>query len=247
MRRPAFLLAVALVVLSNVVVLVHAWRNRGGESTAIELTERELRLSRISKDSSALFLEMNWDSWRGRNQEVRLDWFNEAKLRELGFDCRMPAKEAAAFQHYRSMPAREAFVVMEYRPEERLVEEATWLQARLFAVDAGREYGPLREKYADERRYLIAPGLVRIRLMYDAEGPRDARQGNARLQGWVVQPQVRQIAVPAECRAMLSGVSEVVPAGPTKDPAPRYAVVLRYGRLHEPWVESCRLLPVSTR
>ena len=55
MRRIAILLAAALVLAADIFVVVKAARNRSGPPIAtIELTERELRLVRPQRESTAL-------------------------------------------------------------------------------------------------------------------------------------------------------------------------------------------------
>lgn len=243
MRRPLLLLAVALVLVSNAVVLGHVWWNRGGESEAIELTERELRLARMQPESSALFFDLTWEPLAGRPAELAAEWFTRARLEELGFDCSFPTEDPKAVKHYRSMPAKEAFAVLEYQPGEMF-------RSNLRAVDVGRDYAALRRRYPDSRRHLIAPSLVRLRLEVNWDPNTRKYTSGAWLHGSVVQLQVGRVSA-GPCQALMETVKQqtydMLQTQTGREPAPRYAVVLRYGRLHEPWVESCRLLPVSTR
>ena len=114
------------------------------------------------------------------------------------------------------------------------------------AIDVGREYEALRKRYPDSHRYLIAPSLVRLRLEAKWDPNTRKYETGAWLHGWVVQLQVSRISV-GPCQPLMQKLNqhtyEMLQTKSGKEPAPRYAVVLRYGRSHEPWVESCRALP----
>lgn len=239
MRRPLFLLAAALVLLSNAFVLARVWRNRSGDSTAIELTERELRLVRMQSESSALFFDLAWEPLNRLSNEPESIWFTRPKLEKLGFDCSVNPDDPRAEKFYRAMAAREAFAVLEYRTGEAF-------RSNLRVMDVGRDYQALRKRYPDSHRYLIAPSLVRLRLEAKWDPNTRKYETGAWLRGWVVQLQVSRIAV-GPCQPLMQQLTQhtydMLQTKTGKEPAPRYAVVLRYGRLHEPWVESCRALP----
>ena len=234
MRRPGILLAAALVLAADALVLVKAAHNRSGSpAVAMELTERELRLVRPQRESTALFLDLAWEPARWRDGPA---WFNRAKLEELGYDCRLPFTDPSAPAHYRDMPAREAFAVLEYKEEDRAS------LSRLLAVDAGRDFARLRGKYPDTRRFLIVPSLVRLSYV-DASG--------AYLRGNIVQVLVSQIWVPPSERHVFESLSQTTndyfatPEGQAR--GPRYSVVLHYGSNHEPWIGSCRPIAAAQR
>jgi hypothetical protein len=117
--------------------------------------------------------------------------------------------------------------------------------SRLVAVDAGRDYAPLRKKYPDAR-FLIVPALVRLlyTVEWDANARRDAP--GAYLRGAVVEMLVGQVSVPPSQRSVLQALrqttSDYLTTPEARTRGPRYSVVLLYGRNYEPWVESCRLL-----
>jgi hypothetical protein len=253
MRRIAILLAAALVLAADILVVVKAARNRSGSPlAAIELTERELRLVRPQRESTALFLELAWEpAWGwGRFQfEDGPGWFNQAKLEEIGYDCRMALSDPSAAAHYRAMTAKEAFAVLEYREAGGggvSNDRSAW--SRLVAVDVGRSFAPLRKKYPDAR-FLIVPSLVRLlyTVEWDANARRDAP--GAYLRGAVVEMLVGQISVPPSQRSVLQALrqttSEYLATPEARARGPRYSVVLYYGRNYEPWIGSCRLLTPS--
>jgi hypothetical protein len=248
MRRRGAFLAAALVLAADVFVLVKAAQNRSGSpSSTIELTERELRLVRPQRESTALFLDLVLEPPPiSAGSDDGPGWFNQAKLEELGYDCRLPLTDPSAPEHYRRMPAREAFAVLEYRkavPAEAGESRLTW--SRLVAVDAGRDPTLLRRKYPDARRVLIVPSLVR--LFYQVKWDPNTRRylPGAYLRGSVVQMRVNQISLPPSQRRVFETLGHssydyfATPEGRAR--GPRYSAVLYYGKNYEPWIGSCRL------
>jgi hypothetical protein len=233
MKRTGVILAAALLLATDAVVLLKAARNRFGEPReSIELTERELALVRPQRDSTALFLKLEYGNvWRFPKYEDGPGWFDQGKLEELGFDCSFPLTDEAAARHYGVHPAREAFIVLE-------LDEARENGSRLHPVDAGLRATALRTKHADPARYLIVPALVSVHYVpkpYVA-GVIDMREPY--LQGLIQMLRVEEVAVPPAALRMLLELPPAVPVGP-----PRYAAVLKYGQNYEPWIESVRILP----
>lgn len=119
-----FLASAGLVVLTNAFVLIGVAYNRASEPEAeITLTERELPLSYEafqSEENTELALRLHWQSpahrWQALMFESRLepDWFDQAKLEAVGYDCSLPLSDPSAEQYYDKMLPREAFVVLEY-------------------------------------------------------------------------------------------------------------------------------------
>ena len=247
MRRSGIILAAAAVLATDAFVLMKAALNRNGSPAAvIELTERELHLVRLQRESTALFLRMAWEPAARFKFEDGPGWFNQAKLEELGYDCRLPLTDPSAPAHYRAMPAKEAFAVLAYN-EATLGDgdKDRSLSSRLLAVDAGRDLAKLRKKYPDTQRVLIVPSLVR--LQYAAKWDPNTRSDapGAYLRGAVVQMLVSEISVPPSQRSVLESLSQTTqdyfttPAARAR--GSRYSVVLYYGRNYEPWIGSCRL------
>lgn len=230
MKRKGVLLAVAVVLVADAIALLEAARNRAGEPVeSMRLTERELRLERPTKASTALLLHLNWEPvWRWVRAGDGAEWFEKAKLEELGFDCRLPVTDPSAAAHYRAMGPREVFAVLEYR--ESAGEEN---RSGLRVVDAGLDFARLRGKYGGQGRYLIAPGVVRLHL-----------EPGGRLQGGLVELCVGEISVPPRERGVFEDLAETsaeyfaTPEGGAK--GPRYTAVIYYGKNLEPWVASCR-------
>lgn len=134
-----------LVILTNVVVLTGVAYNRGGESEAeITLTEREVPLSYEafrSEENTELALRLHWLNpavrWQGLMVEPRPepDWFDQAKLEAVGYDCSLPLSDPSAEQHYDKMLPREAFVVLEYGGQAWTRWLAEWDRDKVFMAE----------------------------------------------------------------------------------------------------------------
>lgn len=235
MRTALILAAVGIVLLANSWLLVSVARNRGeAPGGTVELTERELRLRPVGGESTALFLELDWDTLAtqpGRRGAAR--WLDAAKLATLGFDCRLPATDPDAKTHYQSSLARLLFVVLEYEGDAWRQAEADRRRAtRLFAVDAGGDPQRLREQYDDPTRYLIAKGLVKLRW------EQLDRASSPRLQGWIQALVPSQVFVPRPHNRVFRGLE---PRDGSSDSAePRFVATLSWGRNHEPWLTAAR-------
>ena len=254
MKRPGVLLAAALVLAADAFVLVRVAHTRSGApAAAIELTERELRLVRPQRESTALFLRLAWEPASGRFKfEDGPGWFDKAKLEELGYDCRSPLNDPQAVARYFSMPSKEAFAVLEFREAawaDAGPDHATW--SRLLAVDVGRDMALLRGKYPDTRRFLIAPCLVR--LLYQTKWDPNTRREvpGSYLRGTISQLQVSEISVPPSQRSVFESLSQntydyfLTPEASLR--GPRYSAVLYYGKDNEPWLGSSRPLAAAQK
>ncbi len=241
MKNAGLVAAAALVLATDAFVLVEAAYNRSGAPVAsMQLTERELRLLRPQRESTALYLEPQWEErWPSHKFEDGPGWFDQAKLEELGYDCRRPVADAVAEASYGAMPAKDAFAVLEYRPDSETGAEDRATRSRLFPVDAGRDFAALRAKYADARRFLVVPCVVK--LFYTAKWDANTRRfaPGAYLRGSVVELQVGSIAAPPGLER-LQNSNEYFSTVEGRARGPRYVAVLAYGQNHEPWISSLR-------
>ena len=112
--------------------------------------------------------------------------------------------------------------------------------SRLIPVDAGTDPSILRQRYPDTARFLIVPGVMRLRLI------EPTKTSPGRLTYDVTQAWPMVIHVPKEHRAPLEPLARdrktyenrwFSPGQP-----PRFEVTLSYGRRYEPWVSGVRLL-----
>lgn len=227
MKRSGLYLAIALVIIVNGVVLANVQINRSGNTdAAVELTERELRLSHSDKENSGISLQLNWQHF----PEEALEWFDKKKLEDVGFDCGKPVDAPDAELYYAKALPRKAYVVIELsgpaweawtaREKIRLetmaadvasgkathkgYEEAqkrfSWYQsagARLFVVDVGKDPEMLRKAYSDRNRYIITPALVRLRYCGTCDG-RDGAAKPRKLAGSIEKVLTDTIYVPRD-------------------------------------------------
>lgn len=123
----ALLLGVALIVLTNAVVLAGVAYNRSGEpESVLQLTERELKIRAWNwpeNENSSIDLYIHWrvaegepdlDDPYSRAWDRALDWLKPEQMRELGFkvDGDLESKEGA--ERIRRQPSRRAWVVLEF-------------------------------------------------------------------------------------------------------------------------------------
>lgn len=169
-------------------------------------------------------------------QEERA-WFNRGKLAEVGFDTRVSPSDPAAASFYRRLPAKQAFVVLQWEPGQVVPTgiikgQPTYSTGRLAAVDAGRDPKALRAQYPDTGRFIITRGVVRLRYHSGA------------LHGVIVELRTPEIYVPLPHSRTLGGLAATASAGEAQ---PRFKATLCYGSTYEPWICGVELLPVAAR
>jgi len=247
MKHRNVVLAAILIVLANAWALVSVRLNRGdAPGGTVELTERELRLVRVSDESTVVFLEIEWDTLRsaspgetGRREDA--DWLDAAKMVELGFPpqpASAPADDARL--RYRCYTAP-VYVVLEFEGE-------AWRQAptdrrqttRLFAMDAGRDAQLLRQRYPDPTRYIISRALIRS-VLQRSNSPDGKR----------LQPHLRgSLSCLVPGRIFLSRPHYRVLANlPVRDRdldehsahEPRFTAIVSWGNDYAPWLRDVRL------
>ena len=123
MKKYGLISVIALIVLTNVIVLAGVAYNRSGEPDAtVQLTERELHWQYHSgitnKEDTGLYLILKW-SMPGF-QSNRWDytptknWINIEKLKEMGFDTSFSLEDNKASRYYSHQLPRQAYVVLEF-------------------------------------------------------------------------------------------------------------------------------------
>jgi len=132
MKRIGLIAALALIVLTNVIVLATVRHNRSGEPDAtVTLTERELRLWSNSKENSAVSLKLELHPDHNQWSELS-PWFDQKKLEEIGFDCSTPLDAKDPLHRYDKLLPRRTYVVLEYEGQAW----KTWLAGREQQVKA---------------------------------------------------------------------------------------------------------------
>jgi len=73
------------------------------------------------RENTGVSLRLNWNEYpvygkllHRNNRGLRYDWFDQAKLEAVGFDCTVPLTDANAELHYEKMLPRKAYAVLEY-------------------------------------------------------------------------------------------------------------------------------------
>jgi hypothetical protein len=118
------LTGIALLVLTNAIVLGGVYYNRSGDAARrIMLTERELGLPYkygINHENSGIALRLNYRVVTGREHKYYFSgtgspvWFDREKLAELGYGVSSPLANEQGRQAYKKMRNREALLVLEY-------------------------------------------------------------------------------------------------------------------------------------
>lgn len=224
MKKFGLLIAAAVVLASNALVLVGVSRNRAGSPVeTIQLTQRELPKSYQEKEDTGVSLRLSWNmDFLGTNTS---SWLDEDKLRLLGFD------PAAVLRDKKHQPLpRRAFVVLEYDgPAWESVRQARLQPApgldlsastRLVPIDAGPSPEPLLQKYSDHQRYLVVACVVHA--FTGAWDPIARKPITDRVQGSISEILPGNIHVPPSQAGAFSSAS--------------YTVTLAYGHRFEPWV-----------
>jgi hypothetical protein len=250
MKRGTILAAAAVLLAVNGWTLVSVSQNRrDARGGRVELTERELRLPRASGESTAIFLELEWNpSASTRDRRDAVPWLDTAKLSELGFDCSVPAAQPNARDHYRAQMTALVYLVFELQGE---ASEQTGAdkggRSRFFAVDAGRDPVRLRGKYPDTRRHVITRGL--IRLVFRDRAERNSEPlAQPRVEGRIVAVLPGEIYVPPPYNKVLAEWRRRdTPDRNSPDRQLRYVVTVSWGADYQPWITELRMLPRTDR
>lgn len=294
MKKYGLLSAIALLVLVNIIVLAGVARNRSGAPEAVvELTERELPLAyrgSADKENTGVSLRLNWNQYPAyskflhrNNRGLKYDWFDQAKLEEVGFDCSVPLTDRKAELHYEKMLPRKAYAVLEYegiawdawrareqqdlseiaarvkmsaaaqkdlKEAQKAYEQGLKTRSRLFIVDAGSDPDKLRQRYADNKHYLIVP--AKVRLTYNKNFNVDTKKNEPpTLSGYVSEILVDEIHVQKTMGAVLDALTRKGKDQPASyypydmnKQEPRYKVTLNYDKRYEPWVANIQ--PMSS-
>ncbi len=227
MKKMAFVLGLAVIVLSNAILLIRVARNRsGGAAQTIEMTDRELPLMPREPEDTSASLRLDWRRYSAGINGVRAPReanvvFEQEELRSLGFRLGTPDEKDPKFR----VPQRRLlYVALEYSASDEATaistataERKPW-RSRLRAVDAGESFEILQEKYPDKRRHLIVRGLVDAWAVNDP-----ARHDPPRWEGYVTMVIPSEIQVPLPFSKVLAS-------------EPHYVVTLHYGRNCEPWI-----------
>lgn len=236
MTRRLVMLAVALVVLVNAMVLAGVAWNRGGEpESVLELTERELDQPwSYNEENSGVSLELDVEN---PYRSDTVSTIPEESLRDIGFNLEGPmvlARAGDPNSGYLKTISRKSLAVLELDGESWKQWLAAWeskpvadrwprdpnSESRLFLIDVGRDVAALRARYPDARRYAIV----------EAQTWLDRWHTDGRIHGFA-QPLTRTLHVPRRFHARLDPLQD---SGPPKP----FTATVRFGRRLEPWIEA---------
>jgi hypothetical protein len=239
--RVWLIVAVAAVLVADSAVLLSARGNRRSTSSAMELTERELRLAETQGDSTVVFLELLWTTDPAKPHRSRsAEFLDREKLLELGFKCELPPNSADARRYYGSQSPRIAWLVLEYRSGNTNTGKDAVRGSALVPVDAARDAGALRARSEERGRYLVVRGVIHARLIDhadDTQKPLPAPE----VRGWIEMLLPPRIYVPRPHNKLLLSLPSL-PATPHQF-EPRFAATICWGKNGEPWIKNVRLMP----
>jgi hypothetical protein len=246
MKSLSLMFAAAVVVGSNVLVLVHAARNRAGNPEAeITLTQRELEYPRSSDsdDDSEVTLLLRWRNpdagWKSAPAENSPRWLDREKLTALGFDCSVDPTAGNAWRFYRRQRPRRAFIALEYDGDAwRAWQEnhpgagaagVAGQDSHMVAVDLDLNAARLRARHPGRGTTAILPAVVAISL----SGYLDPKADPDRKRPAEIVGHIRE--VPAGIHVPRP-FSDAFRRSGRAQGALAYRVHLRYGNSLEPWV-----------
>jgi hypothetical protein len=228
MKRRGLLAAAALILIANAIALLGVERNRASAAQAIDLTPRELTLGYQGEENSGIDLRLS-------TNQSNFDWFDAAKLRELGF----PAS-VSSVKNPLDWPARPAYVAFEYdgpawqdllagqRDLPGFIAANSERQSHLVPVDASLSSDTLLQKYGNAGKHLIVRATIQPWLFGTKDGKTVPRGRIAEILG-------SEIHVPLPDALILAKIA------PPREGA--YTVRLAFGSHFEPWVISVTALP----
>ncbi len=273
LQNSLYLAALVLVLVVNAVVLGRVYMNRSGSPESfVELTERELRPAYgYHNENSGLAMDI---VWRTYNQNVTdyywssyssPDWFDEAKLRQLGFKVQED-EERGDFRRFgpRPLPKR-VFIVLEMnsplqaqlitRMEQSIAEskdkllhdpESRELQSNLKNAEDNLK----KEKTGRSRLFAVDAGLdphllrsnypdrtryIIARAIVRIESNHD-KDKSTHYRGRIERLGVARINVPKKLRDRLSFLGTSTRSYREYDSPPRFRATIGYGSSFEPWL-----------
>lgn len=243
--------AVTITVVVAAFVGLAGWNRSGDPRLWITLTERELTLPWTadvpSGDDPGLQLRLVINH-RSEPLDAR-NWLSETRLRALGFPLNVPLGDPTAEQAYLDLPARVAWVALEYDGSawqdierraslgRRSEQGREWREpSRLVPVDAALDFDTLHTKYPTG--HLIVRAVIALSYV-------DAMHGGPLVYGWVRDIAPPTVTVPKNLRPVLDGLSRLevhAATPPDQQPvvAPRYEADLAIGRLGLPYIRALR-------
>lgn len=200
-RRYSMITGVALILLTNLVVLLGVRFNHSGlADSTLQLSQRELRIPyrwRQNNDNNGISLMLQWRIPGSLNEYQQYnngpDWLDKAKLASLGFNVSMPIDADRGRTAYQKQLSKPVFLVMEfdgpaYQQSIELAKKADADDSNKKAVDDKKKNQPTalsQELNLNSRLFIVDASLDREMLR--AKYPDTRRYGIVRGQ---IQPRV---------------------------------------------------------
>lgn len=265
MKQKRYLLGVALVLVTNLIVLGGVAYNRSGTPHArVMMTARELPIAwhyGFGSENTGLSLRIRWSEGVRRAQAI----LDRKKLESLGFDFSRALGNTHP-DHRKTLLPRKAYAVLEYNGDawkrllrsrqEKLTadlakagndaqrnrlkqsyERFEKTASRLVLVDVGPDRAALRTRYPDGSRYIVA--RARVSAYVYPPGVR----GERRIIGAVSGLLPGTVYVARKFHTALRAANPDLfrlrwTYRPGRIEVPAYQVTLAYGRNDEPWIEN---------
>jgi len=275
-RKRTLIAGVALIAATNAIALCGVAYNRSGvPDSTLKLTQRELPRSYSYFDgteNSGMALTLHWrapirdradsepltTSYRSYGGSI--DWFDQAKLSELGFDVSRPVDTEPGRRFYGRALSREVLLVLElegqaYRQALAAVHAYAARQEKLRAANPGKKEFEDRARRGAEllkqeerdgsRLFAIDAGvdLAVLRAKYPDRSKYAIVRGLVRplvdwdektpqLSGYVSDLSINDVNVPKDLRKHLPGARN----GYVLPPSSPYEITLAIGKRLEPWI-----------
>lgn len=175
MKSQGILAGGAVVLITNIVILAGVVYNRSGATpTAITLTEREMTIASSGEENTGRALRVQWQQphIRGLEQREGPEWFDQAKLEAVGYDCHVSPTDPNAEQFYQKALPRKAYMVLEYDGAAWVTWLKEWEHDLDWTADRVRrgkrsEESLNKEKELSERVKQTASRLVAVDIGWD--------------------------------------------------------------------------------
>jgi hypothetical protein len=275
MTRYALIAGLSIIALTNAVALGGvAWNRSGEPESVLELTERELMRpygSFFDRERGGVEFVINWrvlpnDPGMGLyvSNYGSPDWFDEAKLQELGFDVARSRTPDRRGRYYDRQLPREALIVLELDGPTwpKAVERVRKAAEKELAAAAGKPGEEMRAKNVAEtirreetggsRLFAVDVGVdaSALRAKYPdrtryaiVTGKVTAHRGGGkgdRLQGYISEIHNVRVNVPRDIMPAMGPASFRHPPSAIRHGAsasgPAFAATVAFGKRYEPWL-----------
>ncbi|MBE0515389.1 DUF4824 family protein [Sulfurimonas sp.] len=259
-----FASAFALLVITNVVILLGVYINRSSETTSeVTLTQRELQPpSSIRKENNSVSLRLIYRTANNLNRSHQDNFLNIDKLKELGFDT---DKYLYSKDGIRT-PTKELFIVLEndgklYNKSLKSAEAALMEKEALYNAnkDDKKKQGDYknaknnftREQISQSRLFAIDAGLEYegLRQKYPNKTNYLIVKGvvglvkyykEKTLYGYIQRLNVQTIHLPYKFKYLLKDIEPINSHNNTRNTSLQYKIEVKYGSRYEPFITSVK-------